>query len=63
MHKDKRERYQRENASPTGGTKKTIVLGLLDRETKEIRAQRIPDVKRETLQEQIFKNVSLARLS
>jgi len=59
MHKDKRERYQRENASPTGGTKKTIVLGLLDRETKEIRAQRHPRCKAETLQEQIFKNVKV----
>ena len=57
MHRDKRERYQRENARPDGGASKTIVVGLLDRETKEIRAKRIPNVKRETLQEQILKNV------
>ena len=57
MHREKRERYQRENASPEGGTNKTIVIGILDRETKEIRAKRIPNVKRETLQEQILKNV------
>ena len=57
MHRDKRERYQRENASETGGLNKTIVVGLLDRETKQIRAKRIPNVKRETLQEQILKNV------
>jgi transposase-like protein len=57
MHRDKRERYQRENAKPSGGVSKTIVVGILDRETKEIRAKRVPDVKRETLQEQILKNV------
>lgn len=57
MHRDKRERYQRENATSEGGTAKTIVVGLLDRETREIRAKRVPNVKRETLQEQILKNV------
>lgn len=37
--------------------KKTIVMGMLDRETRQIRAKVIPNVKRETLQTEILKNV------
>ncbi len=37
--------------------KKAIVMGMLDRNTRQIRAQVIPNVKRETLQAEILKNV------
>jgi transposase-like protein len=37
--------------------KKTIVMGMLNRETRQIRAKVIPNVKRETLQAEILANV------
>ena len=36
---------------------KAIVMGMLNRETRQIRAKVIPDVKRETLQNEILKHV------
>jgi transposase-like protein len=36
---------------------KSIVLGLLDRESRQVRAQVVPNVRRETLQSEILKNV------
>lgn len=36
---------------------KTIVMGMLNRETREVRAKVIPNVKRETLQTEILKNI------
>src|SRR5438105_10069099 len=56
MHKEKRLRYVQ--AGGTGGwSGKTPVVGMLDREARKIRARVVPDVKRETLQAQILKNV------
>src|ERR1017187_1871318 len=57
MHKDKRARYAAVTGHPGGVTGKTIVVGLLDREAREVRAKVVPDTKRETLQAEIFKNV------
>lgn len=37
--------------------KKTIVMGMLNRETRQIRAKVIPNVKRETLQAEILENI------
>src|SRR6266702_6541771 len=37
--------------------RKTIVMGMLDRETRQIRAKVIPDVKRETLQAEILSHI------
>jgi transposase-like protein len=37
--------------------RKTIVMGMLNRETRQIRAKVIPNVKRETLQAEILKHV------
>jgi transposase-like protein len=37
--------------------RKTIVMGMLNRETRQIRAKVVPNVKRETLQAQILSNV------
>lgn len=36
---------------------KTAVLGILDRESRQVRAKVVADVKRETLQKEILKNV------
>ena len=36
---------------------KTIVMGMRDRETRQIRAKVIPNVKRETLQNEILENI------
>ncbi len=36
---------------------KTVVMGMLNRETRKVRAKVIPNVKRETLQTEILKNV------
>ena len=53
MHRERRVRYERQR----GSVGKTVVQGLLDRETREIRAKVVPDVKRETLQAEILKEV------
>jgi transposase-like protein len=39
------------------GDKKAIVMGMLDRRTREVRAKQIPNVKRETLQNYILDNI------
>lgn len=61
MHKDRRARIlsiagnDREKNHRAPG--KTIVMGMLDREMRQVRAMVIPDVKRSTLQEKILNNV------
>jgi transposase-like protein len=57
MHRDKRERYAAVTGHTGGATGKTIVVGLLDRDAREVRAKVVPDTKRETLQAEIFQNV------
>jgi transposase-like protein len=53
MHKDKKIIYNKR-----GGTfGKTIVMGLLDRGRKEVRAKVVADTKRDTLQPQVLKEV------
>jgi transposase-like protein len=50
MHRSKKVQYNRR-----GGTfGKTVVLGMLERDTRQVRAKVIPDVKRETLQNEIL---------
>ena len=39
------------------GDNKTIVMGMLDRETRQVRAKLIPDVTRETLQNEILREI------
>jgi transposase-like protein len=53
MHKDKKVRYEKRG----GAHGKTIVMGMLDRELRQVRAKVVPDVKRETLQTEIQRNV------
>jgi transposase-like protein len=50
MHKEKKLRY-----NIKGGAKgKTVVVGMLDRDVRKIRAKVIPNVKRETLQKEVL---------
>ena len=50
MHKWKRTER---NSGTGGGPGKAVVMGLVDRHTKEIRVMRVPDTERDTLQRQI----------
>jgi transposase-like protein len=50
MHSDRRLRMQ----TAEKGNQKTIVMGMLDRESRQIRAKVVPNVKRETLQAEIL---------
>jgi transposase-like protein len=53
MHVAKRIRYEAK-----GGAKgKTTVMGMLDREARQVRAKVIPNVKRETLQNEILNQI------
>ena len=54
MHKDRKLRYQ-QMGGMFGG--KTVVQGILDRDLREIRANVVPNVKRETLQNEVLNNV------
>ncbi|SRR5579875_1772100 len=53
MHKDRRAKA----ISGTGGSGKAVVMGILDRNTREIRVAHVPDVKHETLHTQIREHV------
>jgi transposase-like protein len=53
MHKDKKVRYQKRG----GSHGKAAVMGMLDRETRKVRAKVIPSVKREVLQAEILEQI------
>jgi len=53
MHKKRRIIYQQSGAHHG----KTAIMGILDRENREIRAKVVPNVARETLQAEIFQHV------
>jgi transposase-like protein len=53
MHRERRLRMQ----TALKGNQKTAVMGMLDRETRQVRAHVIPDVKRETLQNAILNRI------
>jgi transposase-like protein len=55
MHKERKVRYQ--NQRDVEGRGRTIVMGVLDRDTRQMRAKVIPNVKRNTLQTEILKQV------
>ncbi len=57
MHLNKRPVGPGFSGIATGHTAKAIVMGMLDRETRQVRARVIPDVHRETLQDEILKHV------
>lgn len=52
MHRDRRARFQAEKSAA-----KTAVIGILDRDTRQMRAKVVPDVKRETLQNEVLKHI------
>jgi len=51
MHANKRRKLSKE------GYQKPVVMGMLDRESRQVRAKVIPNVKRETLQNQILNQI------
>lgn len=53
MHRDRRLRMQ----TAQKGNQKAIVMGMLDRESRQVRAMVIPNVKRETLQAKILSEI------
>jgi transposase-like protein len=57
MHRARRERFAAESGHTGGSTGKTIVVGMLDREARQVRAKVVPNVKRETLQNEVLENV------
>lgn len=54
MHADKRLKMK---TAENGYAEKAVVMGMLDRGTRKVRASVIPNVKRKTLQNQILDNV------
>jgi transposase-like protein len=54
MHEDRRLKLK---VGMNGYAEKTAVFGMLDRETRQVRAQVIPNVKRVTLQAAILNNI------
>ncbi len=54
MHADRRLKLKTAMGAHDG---KTIVMGMLDREAREVRTKVIPNVKRETLQSEILRQV------
>lgn len=55
MHASRRMKLQK---AITDRTNKTAVMGMLDRETRQVRATVVPNVKRETLMNEILENVT-----
>jgi transposase-like protein len=53
MHKDRRLRYEQLG----GHHGKAVVQGILDRNLRQIRAKVVPNTTRETLQNEVLKNV------
>jgi transposase-like protein len=57
MHKSRRAKFAIEEGFVGASTGKTIVQGILDRNLRRVRATVVPNVTRETLQNEILKNV------
>jgi transposase-like protein len=57
MHRDRRERFAAQSGHTGGPTGKAIVMGMLDRDGRTVRAKVVPNIKRETLQAEVLKNV------
>lgn len=57
MHRSRRVKFTAEEGYNGAATGKTIIQGLLDRDLRQVRASIIPNVMRETLQNEILKNV------
>lgn len=61
MHKGRRLGLMREKLQERGTeygyVSKTAVQGIFDREMRQVRAKMMPNVKRDTLQEEVFNNI------
>ncbi len=57
MHKGRRIRFAQEHGHTSGTTGKAIVQGIFDRDLRQVRAKVVPNVKRETLQNEVLNNV------
>jgi transposase-like protein len=57
MHRSRRVKFAVEEGYQGGNTGKTIVQGILDRNLRKVRATVVPNVTRETLQNEILRNV------
>jgi transposase-like protein len=57
MHSRKRNRIVRETGMSAGSVNKTVVMGILDRTLREVRATVVPNTSRMTLQNEILKTV------
>jgi transposase-like protein len=57
MHRARRIKFAAQGGHTGGATGKAIVVGMLDRDLRRVRASVIPNVKRETLQTEILSNV------
>jgi transposase-like protein len=57
MHRSRRVQFAIQEGYAGASTGKTIVQGILDRNLRKVRATVVPNVTRETLQNQILKNV------
>jgi transposase-like protein len=61
MHRGRRMRFMREmreeRGTEYGKVSRTAVQGMLSRDLREIRAKVVPNVKRETLQEEVLQNI------
>ena len=58
MHKSKKERMAAVRGQQLKGDhlNKTIVMGMLDRDLRQVRAKVVPNVKRETLQDEVWRS-------
>ena len=54
MHVDRRNKLKK---AAHGDAGKVAVVGMLDRDTRQVRAQMVPNVKRETLQKMVLDRV------
>jgi transposase-like protein len=59
MHKERRVRLNqiRTTQNTDRYPNKTAVIGILDRDARKVRAKVVPDIKRETLQNEVLQNV------
>jgi len=53
MHADKR----RKRMTAMNGRNKTVIMGMLDRDARKVRAKVVPNVQRETLQSEILNSI------
>ena len=58
MHSRKRNRIVRETGMSGGPVAKTVVMGILDRDLRQVRAMVVPNTSRKTLQDEILKAVT-----